>query len=180
MRVIFAWSLLITCVFSAINVQLQLHSLDSSIPLQVTQTCTTLLPGQCCVPIDLSEVSSTTDRDHYEVTLLNFRRSTPSMTHDTKIYAWGGSRLPCDGDVAAEFRFRSVGPGKSFKPYAGMRISGVTIDGAKEMELLYPTVISYKGGLYYEYMTRSLVYAKVSHPGDGPNIIYGMDQRLGM
>ena len=102
------------------------------------------------------------------------------MTHDTKIFAWGGSPFPCEGDVAAEFRFRSVGPGKVFKPYAGMRISGVTIDGSKEMELLYPTVISYRGGLYYEYLTRSLVYAKVSHPGDGPNIIYGMDQRLGM
>ena len=81
--------------------------------------------------------------------------------------------------MAAEFRFRSTGHGKLFKPYAGMRISGVAMDGSKEMELLYPRVISYKGGLYYEYLTKRLVYSKVSQPGDGPNTIYGMDQRLG-
>ena len=82
--------------------------------------------------------------------------------------------------MAAEFRFKSVGHGKTFKPYAGMRISGVTIDGSREMKLLFPSVISYKGGLYYEYLSGSMVYAKVSQPGDGPNTIYGMKQRLGM
>lgn len=43
-------------------------------------------------------------------------------------------------------------------------------------EVRYPSTVTYQGGLYYEYLGGSLVYARVSYWGEGPNVIYGMRQ----
>lgn len=45
-----------------------------------------------------------------------------------------------------------------------------------QREVLYPSTVTYQGGLYYEYLGGSLVYARVSYWGEGPNVIYGMRQ----
>ena len=166
-------------VLSNINVRMQLQNIKTPLALETSQTCTTLAPGQCCVPLDISEESLTSDRNRYQVTLLQVRTDASRTTHDIEIFAHESSASPCEGALAAEFRVQSTGRGRVFRPFEGLRVSGVTIDGSSETELLYPSVISYKGGLYYEYLTGSLTYVKVSHPGEGPNVIYGMDQRLG-
>lgn len=180
MRTISILLLLTAPVLSAINVLLQLQSTELLDPLTVTQTCTTLPPGQCCVPVDISELPPPRFRERYEVTLVRVRIIAPSTSHDVRIYSWAHSPSPCEGDVAAEFRLPSSGPGRVFRPNQWIRISGVIIHGSTETKPLYPSTISYKGGLYYEYLRGSLTYAKVSDQGDGPYTIYGMDQRLGV
>jgi len=58
-----------------------------------------------------------------------------------------------------------------------VRVSGVGISGeVGEREVRCPSTVTYQGGLYYEYLGGSLVYARVSYWGEGPNIIYGMRQ----
>ena len=165
---------------ASINVLMQLQSLQSSSPMQITQKCANVSAGQCCVPIDISEISSNAYRLRYEVTALRFQVATPKTIHDVSIYTWDQSILPCEGKVSIEFRVEAAARGKSFSPGHSVRVNGVTIDRAPEMEVLYPNVVTYKGGLYYEYIGGSLIYAKVSQPGEGPNIIYGLDQTPGM
>lgn len=66
-----------------------------------------------------------------------------------------------------------------YSPKEGVRISGFGLGEQEEKEVLFPSVVNYKGGVYWEYIGGRLVYARVSYWGDGPNIIYGMRQQAG-
>ncbi|KAL8705436.1 MAG: hypothetical protein Q9201_001460 [Fulgogasparrea decipioides] len=152
-------------------------------PSTITQRCTSLPPGHCCVPIDLSETSHTTNRQAYLPVALDLRSSTPE---DHDVFIWAGTSLDCAGPPLTRLELKASIKWQKWAPKTGVKITGFAIDvgaasgegGREEVEntVVYPREVMYMGGLYYEYMAGSLVYAKVSQPGDGPNIIYGMRQ----
>lgn len=148
------------------------HSPSSS---QVIQRCLSLAPKQCCVPIDLSEISLTESRLCYQPTALDFRPASPPST---SINIW--TQRNCDGPAVARVPIQPASQGGgSWDVKAGVRVSGVGISGEfRKREVRYPSTLTYQGGLYYEYLDGSLVYAKVSHWGDGPNTMYGMRQEI--
>lgn len=143
---------------------------------RLTQRCPSLSTGQCCVPVDISEVSLTTHRQHYNPTALEFQLIHPLSGTEEGINVW--TKRDCVGHEAAQV---PLVPGRrgsnSYDVKEGVRVSGVgTTEAQEEREVIYPSSMTYQGGLYYEYLGGSLVYAKVSLWGEGPNIIYGMRQ----
>ena len=140
-----------------------------------TQECTSLPPAHCCVPIDISESSPTRGRQSYEPTALDLR-----STVDSAISIWANNDgRACDGPAVSTVEVKSTAGWEKYKPKPGVKLSGFAVDESEWMaqkEVLFPNIVGYKGGLYYEYMTKSLVYAKVSQAGKGPNIIYGFSQ----
>jgi len=180
------FSIFFNPVFCAVNVAIQLSPLSSQTfpqlplsthspaPFQITQRCPSLTIGQCCVPLDISEISLTESRQRYQPTTLDFRlASTPS----TSINVW--TQRDCDGPAVAQVPLTPASQGGgSWDVKTGVRVSGVGInEGAvRKREVRYPSTMTYQGGLYYEYIGGSLVYARVSYWGEGPNIFYGMRQ----
>jgi len=175
--------------FCAVNIVIQLspissqtfpqlpHSTHSPPPSQVTQRCPSLSTGQCCVPIDLSEVSLTESRQRYQPTALDFRLATTPSTPRNSINIC--TQRDCDGPAVARVPLAPASQGgASWDVKAGVRVSGVGIDeeAVGKREVRYPSSVKYQGGLYYEYQGGSLVYARVSYWGEGPNTIYGMRQ----
>ncbi|KAL8716777.1 MAG: hypothetical protein Q9181_008391, partial [Wetmoreana brouardii] len=190
--------LLTHSALSSITILMQLHQHPSSPHLQlpeapppsssaslsiITQKCTSLPAGHCCVPIDLSETSHTTDRQAYLPVALDLRSSTPE---DHNVFIWAGRSLDCAGPPLTRLELSPSIKWQKWAPKTGIKVTGFAIDvgaagggggrGEEEKAVVYPREVTYMGGLYYEYMAGSLVYAKVSQPGEGPNIIYGMRQ----
>ncbi len=171
--------------FCAVNIVIQLSPISSQsspqLPLSthsrtathITQRCPSLSTSQCCVPIDISEVSASEARQRYQPTALDFRLAT---TPSTSINIW--TQRDCDGPAVARVPLSPTSKGGgSWDVRAGVRVSGVGISGeVGQREVLYPSTVTYQGGLYYEYLGGSLVYARVSYWGEGPNVIYGMRQ----
>lgn len=179
--------LFLTPAFCAVNIVIQLspmpsqnfpqppHSTHSHAPSHITQRCPFLSPNQCCVPIDISEISPTESRQSYQPTALDFRLVNPPPT---SINIW--TQRNCDGPAIARVPIKPASQGGgSWDVKAGVRVSGVGISGkVGEREVRYPSTMTYHGGLYYEYLGGSLVYARVSYWGEGPDTIYGMRQGM--
>ena len=85
----------------------------------------------------------------------------------------------CDGPAVAAVELETASVWNKYKPKNGFKLTGFAVDddgGQGRKVIQFPAVVGYKGGLYYQYFKSSLVYAKVSERGRGPDVIYGFRQ----
>ncbi|KAL8768033.1 MAG: hypothetical protein Q9194_005819 [Teloschistes cf. exilis] len=149
----------------------------------ISQKCLALSPNHCCVPVDLSEESHTSPPQRYLPVGLDFQSVSPVFP-EQNLFIWAGTNnYDCAGKPVTRLDFQSTTRWQKWAPKTGVIVTGFAIESGRgqqsieeEKVVTYPKEISYKGGLYYEYLTGSLTYVKVSFPGDGPNIIYGLRQ----
>ncbi|KAL9578200.1 MAG: hypothetical protein Q9212_005869 [Teloschistes hypoglaucus] len=149
----------------------------------ISQKCLALPLNHCCVPVDLSEESHTSPPQRYLPVGLDFQSVSPVFP-EQNVFIWAGTdNYDCAGKPVTRLDLQSTARWQKWAPKRGVRVTGFAMESGrgqqsieKEKVVTYPKEITYKGGLYYEYLTGSLTYAKVSFPGDGPNIIYGVRQ----
>lgn len=147
--------------------------------LDITQKCPSLSPAHCCVPVDISEVSHTSDRQHYHLATISLQNFDSRVNQDLNV--WNTEN--CEGPAVIKLPLspRRRGGKGSWDAPSNLLISGVSLNSISpsepptgEREVQYPSEITYMGGLYYEYIGGGLEYARVSYWGEGPIIIYGM------
>ncbi|KAL8661316.1 MAG: hypothetical protein Q9202_005681 [Teloschistes flavicans] len=150
----------------------------------ISQKCLALPPDHCCVPVDLSEESHTSPPQRYLPTGLDFQSVSPVLPEQNLLIWAGTDSYDCAGKPVTRVELQSTSRWQRWAPKTGVRVTGFATESGRggpqsmqeEKVVTYPKEISYKGGLYYEYLTGSLTYVKVSFPGEGPNIIYGLRQ----
>ncbi|KAL8689804.1 MAG: hypothetical protein Q9218_004609 [Villophora microphyllina] len=182
-----------------ITIQMRLAPLSSSGDGTVTQKCLSLPPNHCCVPVDIIEpppeppsptgaslpsLTSTHPSEHERQRYLPIALDIQNTGGEKGAFIWAGTNsYDCAGRPITRVALQTGKQWQKWAPKKDVRVTGFAIDSGDgfqsqggEKVVTYPREISYKGGLYYEYLTGSLTYAKVSFPGDGPRIIYGLRQ----